>query len=180
MNTCTKAYAYSIRYKYTHIMEEIRSKLQGPTENLLNDLIYTVLFDYTNEIIESGVDETEALKVANVLVEKYIEHGIKMRKKPASRAKPKTKNDAVSAASRKMKKSIANDIVWIVHPSDNTYLYSTSHQLSSGYPIKNSENNLIVGVIDDTSSHLLTMDDVKIAVSLGMQVDYNSVDDSKA
>lgn len=160
-------------------MEDIRSKLNGPSETLINDLIYTILYDYTNEIIAAGMDEGEALKTANVLAERYIESGIKMRKKPAPRAKPKAKNDAISAASRKTKKSMSNEIVWVVHPSDETYLYSTSHQLSTGYPIKHSETNLIVGVIDDDSSHALTPDDAKVAVSLGMKVDYSSIEDRK-
>lgn len=160
-------------------MDEIRAKLQGPTENLINDLIYTVLFDYTNEIIDSGTDEADALKAANILAERYIEQGIKMRKKPASRAKPKTKNDLVTAASRKSKKSLTKDALWIVHPSDDSYSYTTSIQLSTGYPIKSNETGLIVGVIDDNSTHLLTTDDFKVAVSLGLKPDYNSIEDSK-
>lgn len=159
--------------------EETRSSLLNSAQQTLGDLVYTVVFDTCNEMISAGLEQSTVLECANLVVKKYVSDGIKMRKKPAPRAsKPKAPTsqiDAITAASRKMKKKVSERIMWVYHPSDNEYSYTTDVQLVTGYPVKQNISSKVVGVVDDTSCKGLTMEDARVAISMGLDVDFDSV-----
>ena len=145
---------------------------------LIGDIAYSIVFDTTNEMISAGFNQAKALECANNVMSRYVEGSIKIRKKPAPRApKPKAapQNDVTTAASSK-RQSVSGSFVWVSHPEDSNYQYTTSAKLATGYPLKDTNNNKIVGVIGDESISSLTMRDAKIATSFGLQVDRSSIE----
>jgi ribosomal protein L16/L10AE len=128
--------------RYFHGMKVL---LAISTETGASPLMYTVVFDTVNEIImTAGGDQAKSLEAANEVVNRYLEGGIKIRKKPAPRAKTtktpaKEKQvDALTAASRKVK-SMASNVFWMQHPEDPDYPYTPSIRLSkNGFPVRNN------------------------------------------
>jgi hypothetical protein len=161
--------------------KELKENLLKTANEATSNLIYTVLFDLCSELISNGVaDEAKVLEIASSVVQKYVEGGIKVRKKPAARpraAKAPAKDkpiDALTAASRKMN-NVSNEITWITHPDDDSYSYSTNVKLANGYPVKSNETGKIVMVATDDEAVSLTVKDAKIARSYGLDVDYSSI-----
>lgn len=178
-------FAYVARNEGTTKMsgdEEVRENLKVASLDAVNNLLYTVVFDVSNEIISSGgADQEKVLEAANTVINRYVDGGIKVRKRPVPR--PKTAKapakakpiDTLTAASRKLK-SLTDNILWLAHPDNEEYAYSTSVKLATGYPVKNNATNKIVMVATDESSGPLTIKDARIAVSLGLDVDYESIE----
>lgn len=170
---------------YSDIMDDtkdLQDKIVQSASNIVGDLVYTVVFDTCNEIIAAGgVDQEKVLEAANTVVNKYVDGGVKVRKKPAPRPKvPKTSVkekpvDILKAASRKLN-SLTDNVVWVVHPESDEYSYTTSVKLATGYPVKNNMTHKVVLVANDESTAALTVKDAKIALSLGLDIDYDSVE----
>lgn len=170
---------------YSDIMDDtkdLQDKIVRSASNIVGDLVYTVVFDTCNEIIAAGgVDQEKVLEAANTVVNKYVDGGVKVRKKPAPRPKvPKTSVkekpvDILKAASRKLN-SLTDNVVWVVHPESDEYSYTTSVKLATGYPVKNNITQKVVLVATDESTAALTVKDAKIALSLGLDIDYDSVE----
>ncbi len=160
--------------------ETLKSDVQVAAKDAIDNLVYTVVFDTCNEMIAAGMDQAKILERANAVVSKYVSEGIKLRRKPAPRV-PKqrivsSQTDAVTAASRKMKQKVSNNFVWVPHPSNTGYSYTKDAQLATaGYPLKENKSNKIVGVVDDNTSHALSPEDVRIAMSIGLQIDFGAV-----
>lgn len=162
--------------------KDLQNKIVQSASNIIGDLVYTVVFDTCNEIIAAGgVDHEKVLEAANTVVNKYVDGGVKVRKKPAPRPKvPKTSVkekpvDILKAASRKLN-SLTDNVVWVVHPESDEYSYTTSVKLATGYPVKNNMTHKVVLVANDESTAALTVKDAKIALSLGLDIDYDSVE----
>ena len=83
--------------------------------------------------------------------------------------------DILKAASRKLN-SLTDNVVWVVHPESDEYSYTTSVKLATGYPVKNNITHKVVLVANDESTAALTVKDAKIALSLGLDIDYDSVE----
>jgi hypothetical protein len=161
--------------------KELKDNLLKTANEATSNLIYTVVFDLCSEFISNGVtDEAKVLEIASSVVQKYVEGGIKVRKKPAARprvAKTPAKDkpvDALTAASRKMD-NVSNKITWITHPDDDSYSYSTNIKLANGYPVKLNETGKIVMVATDDDAVPLTVKDAKVARSYGLDVDYSNI-----
>lgn len=161
--------------------DDIRNKLLTASTDAISNIIYTVVFDLSNEIIiSSGADQEKILEIANQVVNKYVEGGIKIRKRPV--AKPRvTKQpnkdkpiDTLTAASRKMK-SLYDNVVWIAHPDDNNYSYTLNIKLATGYPVRNNETNKIEYVATDETNAPLTIQDARLAASFGLDVEFSSI-----
>ena len=160
--------------------EDLHNIVKTATDAVGN-LLYTVAFDICNELITAGADQEAVLECGNRVVNRYIEGGVKVRKKPAPRAKaPKlTKDmpvDALTAASRKMNMSnLAGRVLWVHHPESNEFSYTTSVKLVSGYPLKNNLTQKVCAVVNEDSIGALTVSDAKLAMSLGLEIDYDEV-----
>lgn len=130
--------------------------------------------------ISSGADQDKVLECANTALNKYVGGGLKVRKKPAPRAKPakappKDKQvDTLTAASRKLH-NLTSNVTWLVHPENDEYSYTTSVKLANGYPVRNNITRKVVMIALDEASPPLTGKDAKIALSLGLDVDYDSI-----
>lgn len=164
--------------------KELRDNLVKSATNIVADLAYTVVFDTCNEIISAGgVDQDKVLEAANNVINRYVDGGVKVRKKPAPRPKtPKAQAkdkpvDILGAASRKIK-NLTDNVVWVVHPESDEYSYTTSIKLGTGYPVRNNDTHKVVMVADDETTKPLTVKDAKIALSLGLEIDYDSVEAS--
>ena len=162
-------------------MEDVKENVVKPAEDAVANLLYTVVFDTCNEMISAGVDQEQALECANRVINKYVEGGVKVRKKPAPRpkaAKAPAKDkpvDALTAASRKLN-NLAGNIVWIHHPDSDEYSYTTSVKLATGYPVRDNMTHKVVMVVNDTSTVPLTIKDARVAISLGLEVDYDKIE----
>lgn len=162
--------------------KELHENVVKSATNIVGDLVYTVVFDTCNEIIAAGgVDQEKVLEAATTVVNKYVDGGVKVRKKPAPRPKtPKAPAkekpvDILKAASRKMN-SLTDNVVWVLHPESDEYSYTTSVKLATGYPVKSNMTQKVVLVANDESTAALTVKDAKIALSLGLDIDYDSVE----
>lgn len=162
-------------------MEESKENLIKTAGHVVGDLIYTVVFDTCNEIISMGLDQEKVLAAANTVVNNYLQGGIKVRKKPAPRPKVQkatsTKDkpiDVLKAAQKKLH-SLSDNIVWVVHPDSDEYSYTTSIKLAKGYPVKNNATQKIEMVVNDETTGPLTVNDAKIALAMGMDINYDSV-----
>ena len=161
-------------------MEESKDILLKNAAGVVGDLIYTVVFDTCNEIISMGVEQDKVLQAANKVVNSYLDAGIKVRKKPAPR--PKTSKapakekpiDVLRAAHRKLH-SLADNIIWVSHPDSDEYSYTTTVKLARGYPVKKNSTQKVVMVVNDDKTEMLSLSDAKIAMSLGLDIDYDSV-----
>ena len=149
-------------------------------EDAVANLIYTVVFDVANEIISAGAEQDAVLKCANTVINKYVEGGIKVRKKPAPKAKVSKVSakdkpvDALTAASRKLN-NLAENLVWMFHPNTKEYSYTTSVKLANGYPVRNNMTHKVEMVIGEDSTNPLTIQDAKIAQSMGLDVDFDAI-----
>ena len=161
--------------------KELHEKAVQSATSAVGDLVYTVVFDLANEVIASGADQEKVLESANAVVNKYVDGGVKVRKKPVPRpkaAKAPAKDkpvDILKAASRKMN-SLTTNAVWVVHPESDEYSYTTSMKLATGYPVRSNLSQKVVSVVNDEATAPLTVKDAKIALSLGLDVDYDSVE----
>ena len=158
-------------------MHETAVKAAG---DALGNIMYTVAFDVANEIIGAGADQEEVLACANAVLNRYVEGGIKIRKKPAPKAKvskvaAKDKPvDALTAASRKLN-NLAENLVWMFHPNTKEYSYTTSVRLANGYPVRNNMTHKVEMVISEDSTSALKIQDAKIAQSMGLDVDFDAI-----
>ena len=90
------------------VSEETRANVHAAAVEATENLIYTVIFDTCNEAISAGADQEVQLKAANSTIQRYIEGGVKVRKRPVARPKaPKTPAkpkpiDALAAAAKKI------------------------------------------------------------------------------
>ncbi len=161
--------------------KEIRDKAIQSATSAVGDLVYSVVFDLANEVISRGFDQEKVLDAANVVVNKYVDGGVKVRKKPVSRPKaPKAPAkdkpvDIMKAASTKLN-SLTINAQWVKHPESSEYSYTRDMKLATGYPMRRNDTKKIVSVINDESTTPLTVKDAKIAVSLGLDVDYDSIE----
>ncbi len=143
------------------------------SEEALTNLIYTIVSNTCNEMIAAGMDKAKVLECANNVVKRYAETGIKMRKRPAHRAA--RSRDVSSTGTSKSRHKGPPTLLWITHPSNKDYQYTTSKMLATGYPLKESKSNMVVGVIDKHTCKNLTADDARLAVSLGLAVDLKNI-----
>lgn len=163
------------------VTQEMRENVHRAAAEASDNLIYTVVFDLSNELISSGVADSEKiLEISTAVINKYIQGGLKVRKKPTPRpktAKAPSKEkqiDTLTAASRKIN-NLANNQLWVKHPENDEYSYTTDVRLANGYPTRNNATQKIVGVVTEDSVQSLTVKDAKIALSLGLDVDYDSI-----
>ena len=158
-----------------------RDEIFKAAADAVSNLVYTVVFDVSNEIISAGAEQDAVLQCANRVVNKYVEGGIKVRKKPAPKAKvskASTKDkpiDALTAASRKIN-NLSENLVWMFHPNSNEYSYTTSIKLATGYPVRNNMTHKVVMVIGDDATNPLTVKDAKVATAMGLDVDYDAIE----
>lgn len=161
--------------------KELRENTLNSAHNIIGDLVYTIVFDTCNEIISAGADQEKVLEAANVVVNKYVDGGVKVRKKPSPRPKVQkaaTKEkpvDILKAASRKLN-SLTDNMVWVVHPESDEFSYTTSVRLATGHPVRNNMTHKVVSIVNDEATAPLTIKDAKIALSLGLDIDYDSVE----
>ncbi len=162
--------------------KELHGNVVKSATNIIGDLVYTVVFDTCNEIASvAGVDQEKVLEAANVVVNRYVDGGVKVRKKPAPRPKaPKAPAkdkpmDILKAASRKLN-SLTDNMVWVVHPDSDELSYTTSVKLATGYPVRNNMTHKVTNIVNDEATAPLTIKDAKIALSLGLEIDYDSVE----
>ena len=162
--------------------KDLQEKAVLSANSAVGDLIYTVVFDTCNEIISAGsVDQEKVLEAATIVLNKYVDGGVKIRKKPSPRPKvPKapTKDkpvDVLKAASKKLN-SLTNNVLWVAHPESDEYSYTTSVKLHTGYPVRSNITQKVVSIVTDDATGPLTIKDAKIALSLGLEVDYDSVE----
>ena len=152
--------------------EQFRENAVKAGEETIANIVYTVVFDTCNEMITAGVDQDMALQCANSVVNRYLDGGIKVRKKPAPRAPKgttKSKNiDAMTAASRKQLMNMGEKCTWVYHPNNNEYSYTTGIRLESGYPVRENATRKICYVINDTETRDLSNNDVRMAKSFGL------------
>ena len=162
----------------TCVMAESRDQLAVAAADTVTNLFYTAIFDTCNEIIAAGIgDENIILSCGNTVANKYAGDGVKLRKKPAPRVAKAQVTDAIGAARKiKQKKATTEEVIWIVHPGSNgKFLYAMNVQLANGHPLKDASTHMIVGVVDKETCKELTSADAKVALSLGMKVDYDQI-----
>jgi hypothetical protein len=66
-------------------------------------------------------------------------------------------------------------MLWVTHPEDDNYSYSTTVKLANGFPLKDNSTGKIVRVVTDDNAVALTVQDAKVAISYGLEVDYDSI-----
>lgn len=157
-----------------------KDALLAATERSTSELLYTVITDVYNEFMDvfPTLDADKVLNVANKVITKYVEEGIKMRKKPAPRAKttvkpakPKTLDLFTAAQQKKSSQlTISN---WILHPENNKYSFAKI-DFPSGYPIRDNATKKLVGIITNEDTHAPTEEDKKYAVMYSLEVDSNA------
>ena len=159
--------------------KNIQENIAKASADVISNLVYTITSDIINEAIGAGVDQGVMLECANKVVNRYVEGGVKVRKKPAPRAKApkvvKDKPDALTAASRKMSSNVANNATWMHHPDDNNYSYTTNVRLSNGWPVRNNATGKIEYVVTDETTMPITLNDAKLAMGFGFEIDYSSI-----
>lgn len=149
---------------------EMLAKCMKASEESVGNIVYSVVFDVCNEIINEGANSEKVLECANRVVNRYLEGGIKVRKKPAARAPKATTRsvDAAAAASRKMLSGIGQNVLWLVHPESSEYSYTLNLKLKNGHPVRNNMTKKICYVVNEHETRMLSDEDVKVARSLGM------------
>ena len=161
--------------------KQLHDDILEAAKDTVGNLIYTAVFDTCNEIISAGADQDMVLQSANRVVARYLEGGVKVRKKPAPRAKTAKAPakdrpvDALTAASRKLN-NLASNLVWVAHPDDDKYSYTTSLKLATGYPVRNNITHKVQMIVNESETAPLTVKDAKVAMSLGLDVDYESIE----
>jgi hypothetical protein len=162
--------------------KDFKESLVKVANEATGNLVYTVIFDLANDLITKGaVDEATVLESASGTIQKYLDTGLKVRKKPVARPKaPKAPAkdkpiDAMTAASKKINSLLVDKIVWAKHPEDENYSYSTNVKLANGYPLKDNSTGKVVRVVTDDAAVPLTIKDAKFAQSFGLEVDYDSI-----
>jgi hypothetical protein len=160
---------------------ETLEKLKSAAGDVVANLLYTAVFDTANEAIAGGADQAKTLEAADAVINRYVEGGVKIRKKPAPRAKAAAKTpakekqvDAVTAASRKVK-SLSSNITWVVHPEDSSFSYTPDVRLPSGYPVRENATQKVVMVATEDSTVPLTVKDARMAMSYGLQIDTSQI-----
>jgi hypothetical protein len=165
------------RLHQTKMDENAKPALLTAASEHIADVVYSVAFDVCNEIIDAGGDQEATLECANRVVARYVGEGIKVRKKPAPRAKTSAVKDkqvdTLTAASRKLNKQ---KYLWMYHPKTERFSYTTDVMLSTGYPLRDNQTSKITCIIDDNGTKPLTIQDAKIATSYGLDVDFDAVE----
>ena len=158
-------------------MAESKADLAVGAADLVANLFYTAIFDTCNEIIAAGIgDENIILACGNTVANKYAGEGVKVRKKPTPRVAKAQATDAIGAAKKIKQKATTEEVVWVVHPGSNgKFMYGMNVQLVNGHPLKDAGTSKIVGVVDKDTCKELTQADAKVALSLGMHVDYERI-----
>lgn len=162
-----------------------RSATEIINNNLFGDLVYTVVFDVCNEVIRQNpeIGDKNFLECGNAVIEKYVESGIRVRKKPAPRqSKPRATvarekaTDMYTAASRKAaSRRNVSSYNWVQHPDNENYVYTKDVSLKNGYPLIEVGIKKVVGVINEEGTKGLTSDDAKIAASYGLEINHKSI-----
>lgn len=163
-------------------MDEDKNNSMLAANQAVGDVIYTAIFDVANEIISSieDVDQEKVLKAASNVLSHYVDGGLKVRKKPSPKPRaPKGPAsdkpvDILKAASKKMH-TLTDNLVWVTHPDSEELSYTTGAKLVNGYPVLNTMTQKVVSVVTDDATVPLTIADAKVALSLGLEVDYDSV-----
>ena len=162
--------------------ENIKDKSMLTASQAFGDVIYTVVFDVVNEVISSveGVDQEKVLEAASNVLSKYVDGNLKVRKKPSPKPRaPKAPAsdkpvDILKAASKKMH-TLSDNMVWVTHPESEDMSYTTNVKLVNGYPVRNNATQKIVSVVTNDATVPLTVGDATVALSMGLEVDYESV-----
>lgn len=136
-------------------------------QKALNDIIYTVIFDLSNEMIANGIDQDQVLTCATSLTSKYMSSGVKIRKKPAPRSRKTEGNPVKSTKSSKVKQ----ELEWVKHPSNPNYLFLKSFTCEGAYPLLDMSSKKIIAMIDDTSVREITPQDKATLFLNGISLD---------
>lgn len=159
--------------------EELKQSLLHGANNAIGDLLYTAICDTCNEIISvcPGVDEAAALKAANKVATKYFEEGVKVRKKPAPRAKttksPKPQSmDLLSAANKKQSSQLPIT-TWSKHPGSDKYSFASIY-FDTGYPLRSNKTGKLVAMVTEKDAHAPSKDDLKIALTYNLEYEEDS------
>ena len=156
-----------------NVTDEMRKGAVAAAESIVGDLVYTVMFDFANELIATEQADTDkVLAIANAVVAKYVD-GVKIRKKPAPRATKapvKKQVDVLTAAGRKLH-NLGREIVWMFHSDSSAYSYGSNIYLVNGHPVRDNTTKQIVYVVNERDTSRLTDDDVRAAVAMGLPVD---------
>lgn len=163
--------------------ESLKSVILKAAENSTGDLIYTVVCDICNELI--GVvpeaDSAKVLTAGNTVISRYVDQGIKIRKKPAARNKvvkatPKQKpaNDLLAAANKK-ENDPYKKFLWSAHPNSSSHSYTVDIMLKNGHPVILTETQKVVMVINEETTQPITMEDAKIALSYHLNIDESAI-----
>lgn len=153
---------------------QLKQSLLHGANNIIGDLLYTAICDTCNEIISvcPGVDEAAALKAANKVATKYFEEGVKVRKKPAPRAKttksPKPQSMDLLSATNKKQSSQLPITTWNKHPKSDKYSFAPI-TFATGFPLRNNQTGKLVGIITDHDTHIPTKEDLKIALTYALE-----------
>lgn len=149
-------------------------ELVSASARLCGDLLYTAIYDLSNDLIKKGLDEALVLECANELSSRYFSDGIKVRKKPAPRtSKPSTKTSGSSSA--KTKKVSGKTISWIFHPSTEEFSYTPDITLTNGFPLRDNSTQKVIGTINKDGVGYLTMEDMKTAFLHELMVDMSNL-----
>ena len=161
--------------------QELQDNLVKVANEATGNLIYTVVFDLVNDLILKNVgDEATILESASGTIQKYLDTGVKVRKKPvvrpsAPKAPAKDKPvDALTAASKKLN-SLTSKMMWVTHPEDEKFSYSPTVSLATGFPLKDNATGKVVMVVTDDKCLPLSVQDARLAMSYGLDVNYDCV-----
>jgi len=177
-----------VNFIYVYTIMDDSSDLQqnslAAANQAVADVIYTTIFDVANEIISTmeGADQEKILEAATNVLNRYVEGGLKVRKKPSPRprvskapAQDKPVN-IIKAASKKMHNSLTSHFEWLKHPDSDNLSYTTSVKLATGYPVRDNASQKIVSVVTEDATVPLTVNDARIALSYGLDVGFDQVE----
>ncbi len=157
----------------------VSNALEAKRQETSSNLVYSVLYDYCNALINKDVNEKVVLDTAFEILQLWLNGSLKMRKRPTPRTirrQPKPEAiDAKAASTRHTKKALTDNAVWKQHPTVKQLMFTQSFTLESGYPVKNQEGK-IVGVITEKDIFNLMPNDVRLAVSRGYAIDAQYLD----
>lgn len=155
--------------------------------SIVADLIYTIIYDFSNRLIlDDNCDSKQVISRANQVLSDYREGNVRVRKKPAPRARaPRAAKekpvDLVTAARIKLQqeKPAGVNVQWVLHPDngpDKKYSYTTSFVLpGGGIPLKNNHTDKIIGYVGKKKIDSLSKKHVQFLSEMGLQTgDYDS------
>lgn len=165
--------------KKEDVVEETLAKIET-CSSIVADLVYTIIYDFSNRLIlDNNYDSKQVISLANQVLSDYKEGNVRVRKKPAPRARaPRAAKDKpvdlVTAARIKLQqeKPSAN-IQWELHPNngpDKKYSFTRSFLLpGGGIPLKNNHTDQIVACIGKTKTDRLNKKQVQFLSEMGLQ-----------